>query len=253
MANILSYRIGSPYKPQLALDRVAALGIPCVEVNLRPDEDAADAKALLDQHGLRAATITSPCPLADDGLLDIFENYCGKAATLGCAGIFTSVHAGEMPLEQACELLRRIGDIGERHGVKIGMETHPDLCENGDKAAASMQAVDHPWVGINYDTANVYYYNEGIDTVEEVTKEAQFVVSVHLKDTMGGFHDASFPEFGKGVVDFAGVFAVLNGVGFTGPFTMELEGPMMRAETPDDMESHVRACVEHLRGLGLVP
>jgi len=253
MANTLSYRIGSPYKPQLALDRVAAIGIPCVEVNLGPDDDAADARALLDQHGLRAATITSPCPLADDGLLDIFEHYCGKAATLGCTGIFTSVHAGEIPLERAYELLRRIGDVGERHGVKIGMETHPDLCENGSKAAASMQAVDHPWVGINYDTANVYYYNEGIDTVEEVTKEAQFVVSVHLKDTMGGFHDARFPEFGNGVVDFAGVFAVLNGIGFTGPFTMELEGPMMRAETPDDMEAHVRACVEHLRGLGLVP
>ena len=253
MANILSYRIGNPRKPQLALDRVAAIGIPCVEVNLGPDEDAAEAKQLLDGHGLRAATITSPCPLADDSLLDVFENYCAKAATLGCTGIFTSVHAGEMPLEQAYERLRKVGDIGAKHGVKIGMETHPDLCENGGKAAASMQAIGHANVGVNYDTANVYYYNEGVDTVEEVKKAAPHVVSVHLKDTMGGYHDGRFPDFGQGVVDFAAVFAVLNGIGFTGPFTMELEGKLQASDTQDEQEAHVRACVEHLRGLGLVP
>ena len=253
MANILSYRIGSPWKPQLALERIAALGIPCVEVSLGAEDDAAEARALLDGHGLRAATLSAPCPLADDAVFDVFEAYCAKAVVLGCTGIFTSVKAGEMPLGRAYDRLRRIGDVGERHGVKIGMETHPDLCENGDKAAASMQAVNHPWVGINYDTANVYYYNEGIDTVAEVAKEAQYVVSVHLKDTLGGYRDGGFPDFGQGVVDFAAVFAVLEGVGFTGPYTMELEGRLQRADTQDEREAHVRACVEHLRGLGLVP
>ncbi|HUT36561.1 MAG TPA: sugar phosphate isomerase/epimerase family protein [Planctomycetota bacterium] len=253
MANVLSYRIGHPAKPQLALDRVKALGIPCVEINLGPEEDPQPAKALLASHGLRAATLTAPCPLADARLFDIFDNYCAKAAALGCSGIFTSVHAGQMPLEEAYARLRKIGDIGARNHVKIGMETHPDLCENGSKAAASMAAVGHPWVGINYDTANVYYYNHGINTVEEVAKEAQYVVSVHLKDTMGGYHDGNFPDFGKGVVDFAGVFKVLNDIGFTGPFTMELEGAGTTSSDPAAQEAHVRACVEHLRALGLVP
>jgi len=253
MANVLSYRIGHPAKPQLALDRVKALGIPAVEINLGPDEDAEPIRQLLADKGLRAATLTAPCPLADAKLFDIFENYCSKAATLGCSGIFTSVHAGTMPLPEAYERLRKIGDIGARHHVKIGMETHPDLCENGSKAAASMTAVGHPWVGINYDTANVYYYNHGINTVEEVAKEAKHVVSVHLKDTTGGYHDGNFPDFGKGVVDFAGVFKVLNDIGFTGPFTMELEGEWTTSADPAEQEAHVRACVEHLRGLGLVP
>jgi len=253
MPNILSYRIGSPKRPQLALDRVKAIGIPCVEIDLGPDEDAAEAKELLAQHGLRAATLTAPCPLGKPELFDLFENYCAKAATLGCSGLFTSVHAGELPLDQAYQRLRGIGDIAAKHGIKVGMETHPDLCENGSKGAASMAAVNHPSVGINYDTANVYYYNQGIDTVEEVKKEARYVVSVHLKDTMGGFHDGTFPEFGKGVVDFAGVFNVLNGVGFAGPFTMELESADTTSSDPAVQEKHVRACVEHLRGLHLVP
>jgi len=253
MANLLSYRIGNPKSPVIPLDRIRGVGIPAVEINLAADESAEEAKQLLADNGLRAATLTAPCPLADEGLFDIFENFCAKAATLGCSGIFTSVHAGEMPLEEAYARLRTIGDIGQKHGVKIGMETHPDLCENGAKGAASMQAVGHPWVGINYDTANVYYYNHDINTVEEVKKEAQYIVSVHLKDTMGKYRDGSFPRFGQGVVDFAGVFAVLNGIGFTGPFTIELEGKLTGGDTPEEREGHVRACVEHLQGLGLVP
>jgi len=253
MVNLLSYRIGHPAKPQLPLDRVKALGIPCVEVNLGPDDNPAAAGKLLADHGLRAATLTAPCPIADEKLPEIFETHCAKAAALGCSGIFTSVHSAGLPIEQVAERLRRIGDIAAKHGVKIGMETHPDLCENGAKAAHTMAAVAHPNVGINYDTANVYYYNHGIDTVREVAKVAPHVVSVHLKDTMGGYHDGSFPDFGKGVVDFAGVFNVLNGVGFTGPFTMELEGKLTTSGDPAEQEAHVRACVEHLRGLGLVP
>jgi L-ribulose-5-phosphate 3-epimerase len=253
MANVLSYRIGHPAKPQLALDRVKALGIPAVEINLDADEDAAAIKKLLADAGLRAGTLTAPCPLADAKLYDIFEDYCAKAAALGCSGIFTSVHSGGMPMPEVITRLRKIGDIGARNYVKIGMETHPDLCENGSKAAATMAAVGHPWVGINYDTANVYYYNHGINTVAEVAKEAKHVVSVHLKDTMGGYHDGNFPDFGQGVVDFAGVFQVLNGIGFTGPFTMELEGEWTTSSDPAVQEAHVRACVEHLRGLGLVP
>jgi sugar phosphate isomerase/epimerase len=253
MANILSYRIGSPKRPQLALERIKPLGIPCVEIDLGPDDDAAEAKTLLARHGLRAATLTAPCPLADPKLFDIFESYCAKAATLGCSGLFTSVHAGQMPLEEAYQRLRRIGDIAARFGIRIGMETHPDLCENGGKAAQTMAAISHPSVGVNYDTANVYYYNHNINTVEEARKAARHIVSVHLKDTMGGYNDGNFPDFGKGVVDFAGVFRVLNGAGFTGPFTMELEGAGTTAADVAGQERHVRACVEHLRSLGLVP
>jgi len=253
MDNRLSYRIGNPKSPVLPLDRVARVGIPFVEINLAPDECPQAAVDLLESHGLRAATLTAPCPLADDGVFDVFENYCAKAAVLGCTGIFTSVKAGDMPLETAYERLRRIGDIAAKQGVTVGMETHPDLCENGAKAAATMLAIGHSNVGVNYDTANVYYYNHGVDTVEEAAKAAPYVVSVHLKDTMGGYEDASFPRFGEGVVDFASVFEVFNAQGFNGPFTIELEGKLTRGETDDENEAHVQACVDHLRGMGLVP
>ena len=253
MANTLAYRIGNPLKPKIPLARCRELGVPCVEIGMPADREPGEVKAMLAEHGLRASTLTSPCPTTEDTLFDVFENKCAQAAPLGCDAIFTSVKTGEMPLEQVYERLRRVGEIAAKHDMKIGMETHPPLCENADKALATLGAVNHPNIGLNFDTANVMYYNKGVNTVEELKKVAHLVVSVHLKETMGGYREGAFPEFGKGVVDFTGVFKVLNDIGFTGPFTMELEGKLVSSPDPVVQEGHVRACVEHLRGLGLVP
>ena len=253
MHNIISYRIGYADQPQMPLDRVAAVGITHLELVIRPEgKNAADIRQLLDPYGLKVGSVSTPCPIAEDTVFDIFETYASLAAELGAGVLFTSVHAGEMELKVAYDRLRRIGDIVQQHGVAIAMETHPDLCENGDKQAAVMAAVNHPAVGVNFDTANIYYYNEDIDTVVELAKSKEYVKSVHLKDTPGGFHDANFPVFGEGVVDFKSVFEITNSIGFHGPFTMELEGPKMHADRPEEMEKHVVGCLEHLRGLGLM-
>lgn len=253
MGNVISYRIGYADQSQLPLDRIVAVGLTHVEIVVRePDQTAADIKALLDAHGLKTGSVSTPCPLGDDAVFDIFERYSALAAELGAGVLFTSVHSGGMELEKVYDRMRKIGDIAAQHGVAVGMETHPDLCENGAKQAATIAAISHPNVGVNFDTANIYYYNHDVDTVEEIKKSKQYVKSVHLKDTPGGFEDPNFPVFGQGIVDFKGVFDVLATVGFHGPFTMELEGPVGAADSVEAMEANVVGCLNHLRSLGLI-
>ena len=157
-----------------------------------------------------------------------------------------------MSKQEAYDRLHRLGDAVGEHRVYLAMETHPDLCQNAANMLETMAGVGHPWVGINYDTANIYYYNENVDTVEEVRKAAEYVRSVHLKDTFGGFRDGNFPVFGEGIVDFAGVAEVLGRVGFMGPYTMELEGKQFDAGKPEELAEKVAACVAHLKQVGLV-
>jgi len=95
---------------------------------------------------------------------------------------------------------------------------------NGEVGRQTMQGVDHPNVRINFDTANVYFYNRGVTAVGELEKVIDYVASVHLKESTGKFEDWVFPVLGTGVVDFPEIFRMLNGRGFCGPFTMELEG-----------------------------
>jgi sugar phosphate isomerase/epimerase len=254
MPNILSHRIGYVSKPQLPLDRVARLGIKYLEIVMKADESAEDVLRIIEPHGLQVSTVHAhPTPLDDaDTLLTTMREASAYAQKLGARGFFVSMHAGETPHADAFALLRQVGDIVADHGLFLAMETHEDLCENGDKAAANLAAIGHPAIGWNLDTANVYYYNENVDVVAEARKAAQFVRSVHAKDTPGGYHDPNFPNLGQGIVDFAGVAAVLAEVGFDGPWTMELEGVAGSANSVDLMEENVRACAAHLRILGVV-
>jgi len=254
MPNMLSHRIGYVSQPQLPLDRVAALGIKYVEVVVKDGESAEDVLRLLEPHGLQVTTVHAhPTPLDDDAaLLQTMQAATAYAARLGALGFFVSMHAGERPREEVYAVLRQVGDLIGEQGLFLAMETHEDLCENGAKAAEVLGAIAHPAIGWNLDTANVYYYNENVDAASEARQAARFVRSVHAKDTTGGFKDPTFPNLGEGVVDFAGVAAVLTEVDFMGPWTMELEGVAGSADSVEQMEHNVRTCAEHLRGLGIV-
>lgn len=258
MANPLSYRIGYADRPQLPLDRIAALGIQWVEIDLPADRErssrraAEEALRLLEPHGLRVATLTVFLNLADPGVIEQVTAAAADGQALGAMGLLAVTHSGGAPLETCHDLLRQTCDFAAERGLWVAIETHPDLCENGTKAAAILAAVNHPAFGWNVDTANIYYYNHGTDTVTEVRKAAASVLGVHAKDTDGGFESARFPNLGEGVVDFAGVGQVLREAGFEGPYTMELEGTAGSADSVERMEANVAACANHLRGLGLV-
>jgi inosose dehydratase len=142
-----------------------------------------------------------------------------------------------------------MGDIAAQLGVKVAMETHPDLITNGDVASQTMRAIAHPNVGINFDTANIYYYNEGTDSVTELRKVLDHVFSVHLKDTNGKPRTWYFPTLGQGVVDFPAIFQLLLDRGFRGPFTMELEGIEGENLTEEQQLQRVAQSFDYARGI----
>mgnify|MGYP001170525510 CR=1 FL=1 len=106
--------------------------------------------------------------------------------------------------------------------------------------------------GINFfDTANVYYYNEGVDVVEELRQIARYVAAVHLKDTNGGFKTWHFPALGDGVVDFPSLFEVLEAVSYQGPLTLEIEGIEGETLTEEIARTRVEQSLAYLDRLGL--
>lgn len=254
MGNIISHRIGYVDQPQLSLDRVAAVGVTHVEIVVRePGQTAKDIAAILKPHGLKTGSVSTPCTIGEDSVFDTFETYSALAEELGAGVLFTSVHSHGMEMQQVYDRMRRIGDIAAKHGVMVAMETHPDLCQNGDQQVERMSAIGHPNVGVNFDPANIYYYNHNVNAIEELRKSKQYVKAVHLKDTMGGFEDPRFPILGQGVVDFKGLFSEMASVGFHGPFAMELEGPVVASDnTSEAMEQIVVGCLDHLRSIGAI-
>lgn len=136
------------------------------------------------------------------------------------------------------ESLRTIGDTARELGLTVALETHKGPTQNADAMLALMAAVDHPHVRINFDTGNIAYYNQGVDPVDELEKVKHFVRNVHLKDNRGGFEDWYFPAVGDGgAVDFRRVREILDGVGFFGPYTVEIEG--IQGEPEPGLEGRV--------------
>jgi sugar phosphate isomerase/epimerase len=247
--NVISVNIGSYRKHrERAFGHLEAIGVRNVEIPVPTPDQVTTVQQRLRDHGLTATTLNCPFDLAlePESLREKLE--AGKA--LGVSTFFVSAKAGELSKVEAYARLRARCELADEYGITLSLETHPDLAENSTEARATLLAVGHPRLRWNLDTANLYYYNQNLSAVSETRKGLDLIGSVHLKDTNGGYHAWWFPALGEGVVDFPGVFQLLNGAGFFGPFTLELEG--IEGEELDEAAAGARVAksMHYLRSIG---
>lgn len=248
MKNILSCRPGSYGKYQnIAYEHLAEIGMKYVEYGMPKMEDVPKVLDELGKYGLSAASVSGACDVSNEKVAEEFETQAKIAAEMGAMMVFVSVQAGELERQIVYQRLREIGDVAAKYDVIVGMETHPDLITNGDVALKTMKGVDHPNIRVNFDTANIYYYNEDVDGIEEMKKVLDYIGGVHLKDTNGKPKTWYFPTLGEGIVDFAEVFRLLNERDFYGPFTIENEGIRGENLTLEQTKERMRKSVQHLR------
>lgn len=252
MPNIIACNIGSYRRYRAnAYQHMQSIGIRHVELPLPAAEAVDSIREELQRFGLTVTSVLGRCNLADAACVEGLKPQVEILNRLGGKILFLSVKAGEMPKEEAYARLRALGDVAAAGGVTIAIETHPDLGHNGTVARETMEAVAHPNVRVNFDTGNIYYYNEGADAVEELKKVLPYVASVHLKDSNGGFRDGTFPTLGQGVVNFPEVFRLLNARGMFGPFTMELEGQSGAGTSEEHQFELVAASYNYLKRIGV--
>ena len=249
--NLIAVNTGSYRKHRdHAFPHLESIGVRYVEIPV-PEPDQLDGvQTRLAVHGLSASSLNCPCDLALDPETMREKLEVGKA--MGVPLFFISAKAGELPKPEAYVRLRARAELAAEYGITLSLETHPDLGENATEARATLHAVAHPNLRWNLDTANLYYYNQNIDAVSEAKKGLDLIASVHLKDTNGGFKTWWFPALGAGVVDFAGVVALLNERGFHGPFTFELEGIQGEELSLEEAGARVAKSLEYLKTLELL-
>jgi len=148
--------------------------------------------------------------------------------------------------------LRRLGDAAAQAGMTLALETHKGPTQNARAMLDLIGEVDHPQIRLNFDTGNIAYYNKGFDPCDELEQVKHLVCNVHLKDNRGEFEDWYFPAVGDaGAVDFARVREILDGVGFAGPYTIEIEGIGGEPEPGlEGRQQRVMRSVAHLRSCG---
>jgi len=228
------------------------VGVKGVEIDCPEKEEAGAVLDEVHSYGLEVTSVVVRCNLADDDAVDTFCRQMDIVRDLGAGIIFTSMNSAGLDRELVYSRLRQIGDRAAQYNIRVALETHPDLVTNGDIGRETMEAVDHEHIRINYDTANVYFYNRNIDSVTELRKLAPYVASVHIKDGDGRFRSASFGTIGEGIVDFPQISDVLDEVGFAGPVTLEPEGIAGEELIREDMYKRIADSVSYLRRIGFV-
>ena len=249
----LSVRPGSfgPYANE-AYDRLPEMVIQYVEIAVPSRETISTVKAELSAAGLTALSLQGNFDVKSPTALTDFEPDLEMIAAMESPYLFLSVKHEETPEGLAYERLHALGEVLKPIGVTAVLETHPDMISNGDIALKTMQGVNHPNVLVNFDTANIYFYNEGINGVDEMRKVIDYIGAIHLKDTDGGFKNWHFPALGEGIVDFLDVYQTLDEHGYDGPYTMELEGIEGESLSREEHIARVQNSVSHMEKLGFM-
>lgn len=258
---------------QAALSRLPEIGIEYIELPIRTagtrsmfgDEpllthesqhaDLQRVEKLLDAHQMRVSScnITSGNPLQ----ADMVEITCRKLDLASHFDISLVVGgAGEVEddadLPRLYDHLRRIGDHAGRRGLTYCFETHPGICVNHHSMLRTMEDLQHPHLKLNFDTANILYYNEHVNGEVALAKVCQHVKHLHLKDSQGEYQRWYFPALGEGgAVDFVRVLQLMRPLGFQGPYSLEIEGISGEGELSlDEYHQRIARSVGYLRNCG---
>ena len=219
-----------------------------------------DLKALLADRGLEAESIDVFGSLKGARGAEIIKRRVDFAAELGAQTIVLGCghDAHDEPRKAACyALLRDVADYAAPRNIRIALEIHGGIMANAHEALRTMKEVDRPNVGVNFDTANILFYNDALDAAgaaKELEALAGHVRHVHLKDFIRGKtkKEHILPRFGEGEVDFRKVFDILHAAGFYGPFSFEVE-TFHHATVSDDIADYqedLLASIDYIRSLG---
>ena len=163
--------------------------------------------------------------------------------------------------------MRRLGDVAEKHGVKLVIENHVNtMTVSAEESIRLSREIDHPAVGILYDQANLAFTGKE-DYKIAIPLQQEKVYHMHVKDlkfkeNQTGFvsSDVSHPKeeernvitriVGEGELDWPGILRMVKEYGYDGWLSLEYE----RRWHPDDIPDAsigMKKCAEYLHSLDI--
>lgn len=201
------------------------------------EEDPLEYKEMTDELDLQVESVSSHAPLMKP---EASVNWLRKSIEWvdQWGGSVINTDEGDqqpdwMDDEFAFEVMRytlsKAAAAAERHDVHIAIEPHARFTSEVESYKRLLNLVESPNIGINYDTGNAYLQdNDPVEYLEALGPEN--VVHLHAKDITIEQSDEERGEVtgtpvgcavGEGVVDWEGVFEVLDGAGFDGVVSVE--------------------------------
>lgn len=168
----------------------AVLGIQFGLTTFAPESmDARDVQLLrerLQAMQLTPLTVGAFCDPLDPPQVEAFRRRIDFARQLGAPFVMGDVSPDAEMGERRRKLvnaLRWFGDYAAERGIRIALETHEGPTRNGKLARELLSEVNHPSVGFNYDTGNIYYFNVAL-TLRRTSRKSLTGSSTFISRTL---------------------------------------------------------------------
>lgn len=241
------------YSLEEALNRIKKAGYEYVEpqatapfcphVDVDKD-DPEEFKQLVKNMGFKGVTAlwsTHGALIPDTQSVEYGKKCAEWAAAAGIPGI--NIGDGFKPKEMSDEealriveeRLSQILETAEKCKVYVAIEPHGTFSLNAEGLKKLMSLSNSPWLGINYDTANIhraayvetknghYAWKSAREKSDEVAVLKEIigrVVHVHVKDVVGN----ECVALGRGEVNLKGCLKVIKANNCRSPISLETEG-----------------------------
>jgi sugar phosphate isomerase/epimerase len=253
------------YSLEEALEGIAAAGYRYVELTaVRGWTEHipldADAKALgkiqrqLNQLGLVSVSLSGHSDLTTKEGVELGIKAVDLCERLGIDIMNTAIggHYSENEDEAAfMGNIHQLADYAAARDVMLGIEIHGDITSSGKKAIPILEKIGRKNVGINYDTANIEFYDGGTKAEDDLNDALPRLVHCHLKDHIGGAREWNFPAVGEGQIDFKKLLDILEKAGYTGPLSVEIEFSGEPWPSLSEVNRSMKSAYQHLSSLGL--
>ena len=235
-----------------------------LEACLFPEYSAAylaGVKNLLDSHGLdRVYAWGHPNGLegganteAFRDMMDSFDRARQMGASVmrvvGSSLMFRNQPHGPQ-IERLAVMFREAVKTAEQYGIRMAVENHIDF--TSDEMVRFLDAVDSPYLGINFDTGNFLRLLD--DPVKGMRKLASRVYATHIKDlkvqkgvSPDQWYFFSSAPVGDGLIDNQALVQMLADVGFSGVLAVEID--FLHPDYKNDEDAAVARSVDGLRRL----
>lgn len=250
-----------------ALRGIAAAGFRYVELTAvrgwtehaaadMPDERIFAIARQCKELGLKPIGLSGHCNLMDEARLADFQANIGLAAKFGCSHIVTSTGEAHFGHDsgQAEDLLianiNKVLPLCQLLGITMVLETHGEY-GTGASLARIVQAVGSPFLGINYDTANVVFYGKVLPD-EEIGPCLPDIEYIHLKDKAGAQGEWNFPAVGKGDLRLDSVLDQVAKADNGCPISIEIEFTPAGPANVAEVDKAVADSFAYLKGLGVL-
>lgn len=161
----------------------------------------------------------------EDGLqwrIDKTKQALTTSAELG--GAIVTTHAGIMPEDTSAPayqtLLRSVTEIA-KHAEQVGVYFAVETGQETPQALKSfIEAVDNPYLKVNYDPCNLLRFGSEAGTINGVSVLKDYIVHTHAKDWNPETKRATC---GEGLVPWDGYIQALKDIGYEGTLAIEDE------------------------------